>query len=646
MPEKKIGELLIENKLITTEQFNEALEVQQMNPTQPIGQLLCQMGFLKSNDLELVLDHNNKRRKLGDILISQNLIDEERLNNALKVSKLEKIPLGRALIRQHLIEEEHLSRAVASQYDMKFVNLAGVRFDKAMSGFINASFCQRRRIVPIRCRDNCLTIAMAYPLQRDELSQLESWSKMRIVPVIAKESDILIAQQKVFNLRGAPSPEELNFELSEDQIRESGRSKYVSDFISADVDFLVKRIITTGISDGASDIHLESTEQGMDVRYRIDGILQTIEMGADEALISPNSRQIVSKIKIMCDMDIAERRRPQDSSFKMKVSKGGTVRGVDFRVSTIPTQYGENVVIRILDKRSGAISLESLGYAPEHVSALYQALDKPTGIFLVTGPTGSGKSSTLYAILSRINIPGLKTLTIEDPIEYAIDGITQTEVNEIIGNTFARLLRAFLRQDPDNIMVGEIRDLETATISMRAALTGHTVLSTLHTNDATSAVTRLIDMGVEPSLISTTLRCVLAQRLVRHVCQKCRIQYSPSEQIISEFGIPVVNAMKFIQGKGCPACNFSGFSGRLPIVELWIPTRDELLLFNRRPDNSTLRTTVFAQSNRPTMLEDGFRRVQAGETTLEELLRVVPFEQIEAGREKIARLFNSSPNHN
>lgn len=639
MPEKKIGELLVENKLVTAEQFIEALELQRVNPSQPIGQLLCQMGLLKSVDLEYVLDHNNKRRKLGDILISQNLIDEERLNNALKISKLEKIPLGRALIRQHLVEEEQMSRAVASQHDLKFVSLAGVRFDREMSAFINASFAQRHRIVPIRCRDNCLTIAMAYPLQRDELAQLESWTNMRIMPVIAKESDILIAQQKVFRLNGTASHEELNFELSEDQLRESGKSKYVADFISADVDFLVKRIITNGIRDDASDIHLESTEQGMEVRYRIDGILQMIEMGADEALISPNARQIVSKIKIMCDMDIAERRRPQDSSFKMKVAKGGDVRGVDFRVSTVPTQYGENVVVRILDKRSGVISLESLEYSPQHVSVLHQALDKPTGIFLVTGPTGSGKSSTLYALLSRINTPGVKTLTIEDPIEYAIDGITQTEVNEVIGNSFARLLRAFLRQDPDNIMVGEIRDLETATISMRAALTGHTVLSTLHTNDATSAVTRLIDMGVEPTLIATTLRCVLAQRLVRRICQKCRIRYTPSEQILREFGVPVDSGVIFIQGKGCPVCNYTGFSGRLPIVELWIPSRDELLLFNRQPDNQTLRTTVFAQSNRQTMIEDGFRRVQAGETTLEELLRVVPFEQIEAGREKIAGLF-------
>jgi type IV pilus assembly protein PilB len=641
MPEYRLGELLINNKLISREQFEEALELQQATPGLPIGQVLCQMGFLKSKDLEFILDHNSKRLKrlkLGEILVSMNLISEERLNNSLRVSKEEKTPLGRALIRQHLLEEEQIARAVALQHDLKFVTLSGVRFDPELSSFVNATFAQRLRIVPIRCRDNSLTIAMAYPIQRDELAQLESWCKMPIIPVIAKESDILLAQQKIFKITGISEHAKLHLELTEDQDRDGSKSKYVTDFISADVDYLTKRIITTGIKDGTSDIHLESTEDGMVIRYRLDGILQTVDLGADEQLISANARQIVSKIKILCDMDIAERRRPQDSSFKMNVSKEGKVRSVDFRVSTVPTQFGENVVIRVLDKRSGAITLEGLGYAPLDVFTLYKSLDKPTGIFLVTGPTGSGKSSTLYAILSHINTPSAKTLTIEDPIEYSIEGITQTEVNEVIGNTFSRMLRAFLRQDPDNIMVGEIRDLDTAIISMRAALTGHTVLSTLHTNDSTSAVTRLIDMGVEPSLLSATLRCVMAQRLVRRVCTACKHPYSPAEQLLEEFGIPATSSITFMKGKGCPECHYTGFSGRLPIVELWIPTWEELLLLNRSPDNLTLRSVVFAQTDRKTMIEDGIRRVQDGETTLDELLRTVPYEQIEAGREYVARI--------
>jgi type IV pilus assembly protein PilB len=641
MPIGKVGELLIQAKLISKEQLDQALEMQDVSPSQPIGQILCQMGFLKARDLEHILDDNNKRRKLGEILIAQNLINEERLTSALKICEQEKIPLGRALIRQHALEEEQLARAIAAQHDLKYVKLSGIRFDPVLSGFFNATYAQRHRIVPIRCRDNTLSIAMAYPLQREERAQLENWCKMAIIPVISKESDIIVAQQKVFNLSGAPVHEEQGLELSEDMVRDSAKSKYVSDFISQDVDFLTKRLITAGIMRGASDIHLESNEHGMSIRYRLDGVLQTIDLGVHDAMISSHARQIVSKIKILCDMDISERRRPQDSSFKMSVSKEGKQRSVDFRVSTVPTQFGENVTIRILDKRSGGMSLKKLGYSPEDIATLYKTLEKPTGIFLVTGPTGSGKSSTLYAVLSHINTPGVKTLTIEDPIEYSIEGITQTEVNEIIGNSFARLLRAFLRQDPDIIMVGEIRDLETATISMRAALTGHSVLSTLHTNDATSAVTRMIDMGVEPSLISSTLRCVIAQRLVRNICNSCKAPYSPSVELQSEFGIPINSGMEFLQGKGCPSCNYTGFSGRRAIVELWIPTRDELLMVNRRPDNISLRNVVFAVPGRLTMIENGFRLVQAGETTLEELLRVVPYEQIEAGRSKIGQLFMS-----
>jgi type II secretory ATPase GspE/PulE/Tfp pilus assembly ATPase PilB-like protein len=636
MPERKLGELLIHNKLISPQQLAQAIEKQRCTPGQPIGQVLCQLGSLKSRDLELVLDRYNKRPRLGQILVAQNLISPERLKSALEVSSSAKQPLGRTLVRQQLLNEEQVSRAIAFQNDLKFVSLSEVAFDPELSRLVNATFAQRLGIVPVRCRDRSLTIAMARPLQRDELSQLESWCNMPVLAVIATESDIALAQRKIYKIARATEQAKLHLELSEDQEREAGKSKYVGEFISADVDQLAKRIIAAGLRVGISDIHLENQENGMIVRYRLDGILQNLDLGVEAATINSHARQIVSKIKILCDMDIAERRRPQDSSFKMKVTRDGQVRSVDFRVSTVPTQYGENVVIRILDKRSGAITLEGLGYSPAQLDELRKTLAKPTGIFLVTGPTGSGKSSTLYALLSQLNTPSVKTLTIEDPIEYSIDGITQTEVNEAIGNSFARLLRSFLRQDPDNIMVGEIRDPETASIALRAALTGHTVLSTLHTNDATSAVARLIDLGVEPGLISDTLRCVLAQRLVRRVCAGCRVPYAPTAALLQEFGINPEGRLEFVHGAGCPACHYTGFSGRLPINELWIPTREELLQLNRRLDNLSLRSLVFSGTARLTMMDDGFRRVQAGETTLEELMRAVPYEQIEAGRERIA----------
>jgi len=528
------------------------------------------------------------------------------------------------------VEEEQVARVIALQHDMKFVSLSGVTLDPDLSKYINATYAQRLQIVPTRFRDNRLTVAMASPIQREELAQLESWCGIPLFPVIVKESDVALAQQKIYKIIGASESSKDHLELAEDLDRDAGKSKYLGGVVSADVDYLAKRIILAGLKGGSSDIHLETKEKGMLVRYRLDGILQTLDLGNDAGLIGANGRQIVSRIKILCDMDIAEHRRPQDSSFKMKITKEGKSRSVDFRVSTIPTQYGEDVVIRILDKQSGTISMEGLGYPPEVIAALHKALANPTGIFLVTGPTGAGKSSTLYAVLNHINTPGVKTLTVEDPIEYTIAGITQTEVNEGIGNSFARMLRSFLRQDPDNIMVGEIRDLETATISMRAALTGHTVLSTLHTNDATSAVTRLIDMGVEPSLISDTLRCVLAQRLVRRLCTSCKIACRPEEKLLEEFGLAAGEGSGFCRAKGCADCNYTGFRGRIPIVELWIPSREELFLFNRRPDNISLRNAVFSDTDRRTMADDGLTRAMAGETTLEELLRALPHEQIGA----------------
>ncbi|MBT0652181.1 GspE/PulE family protein [Geomobilimonas luticola] len=643
MPEK-LGELLIRNGLVSEAQFMAALEKQQEFPCVPIGQVLCQLGFLSSVDLNMVLDYNRKRLKLGEILVKQNHLDEAKLNNALQIAEKEHIPLGQALVRLHYLDEEKVARAIAAQYDLPFVPLDTFSFDPELARLINVNYAQRHRIVPIGKVGKVVTLAMAFPLRSAELHELAAVIDMEIKPAIARESDITTAQHRIYRIVARTSQtekENLHFEVSEDIVRESGKSRYVDDFISADVDYLVKKIISVAIKTAASDIHLESREHGMEVRFRIDGVLQSLDLGQDAVVINDNAKQIVSKIKILCDMDIAEKRRPQDSSFKLKVTRDGAVRSVDFRVSTVPTQFGENVVIRILDKRGGAISLDTLGFQPSHVDSLCRTLEKPTGIFLVTGPTGSGKSSTLYAILNRISSNEVKTLTVEDPIEYSIDGVCQSEVNEAIGNTFARFLRSFLRQDPDNIMVGEIRDLETASISIRAALTGHTVMSTLHTNDATSAFTRLMDMGVEPSLLSSTLRCVLAQRLVRRICDHCKVRYTPAKEILGEFRFPETTSHPFARGSGCVRCNFTGFAGRRPIAELWVPTGGEVLLFNKRPDNQTLREMVFNQGQRMTLIEDGLRRVKTGETTLEELLRVVPYEHVEECRNRMAaKLFS------
>lgn len=640
MPEIKVGELLIANGLITREQFHKAMEVQQFDKKTPIGQILCHLGYLTADHLSHVLDFNNKRIKLGEILVQQKLIDPAKMENALTISRDEKIPLGKALLRLHYIEEEQLARSIATQQDLPFVTLKNREFAPELAQFISASFAMRHLVVPIEKKAAIVTLAMAYPLGDSLFSELKALSKCQIVKVIARESDIVHAQEKIYGVRKKiilDSSESIHLDLVEDFLPEENRSKYVLDY---NVDNLLKKLLATGVRAGASDIHLENTDQGLLVRFRIDGVLQTVNLGEAEELVASHGRPIVSKIKILCDLDITEKRRPQDGSFRIRSLKDGVIRNVDFRVSIVPSKLGENLVIRILDK-IGPMSMETLGLSPWHIDELQRLLVKPTGIFLVTGPTGSGKSSTLYALLGKLNHSGVKTLTVEDPIEYSIDGVSQSEVNEAIGNTFAKFLRAFLRQDPDHIMVGEIRDLETASVVIRAAMTGHTVLSTLHTNDSTSSVPRLIDMGIDPTLVSTTLRCVLAQRLTRKICGVCHETYQPAANVLAEFLLTENLPFSVQRGKGCLHCNFTGFSGRIPIVELWTPSREDLLLINRGSDNVALREAAFVKSARGSMLEDGLIRVRLGETTLEELLRVVPYEQIVEFRQK----FKDRPFH-
>lgn len=630
MQDMRLGDILIANKLITGEQFERALAIQKDNPTLPVGQTLCQLGYLTKHDLEVTLEYYKKRLKLGEILIKARLIDQPKLDHALTVSKKEKIFLGKALINLGYIQEEQLCRAVAEQYDMQYISLQNRRFSKDLSRYLNPNYSMKHRIVGIEVRDKTLTLAMAYPLDPNLLRELENQTQLNIVPLVARESDILQVHEQIYGIRRTieginVATDDVQLDIGDELSLEESRSKYVLDY---NVEFSLRKILTLAIRAKASDIHLESTEIGMITRFRIDGILQSLNLGDERQKISNHGPSLINKIKIVCDMDIAERRRPQDGSFRVKINADGIQRNIDFRVSSLPTRYGEDIVIRILDK-IGPMTLETVGFSGEHVLLLEKMLVSPTGIFLVSGPTGSGKTSTLYAMLGKINRPGVKVLTVEDPIEYSMEGVCQAEVNAAIGNTFAEYLRAFMRQDPDHIMVGEIRDLETASIAVRASLTGHTVLSTLHTNDATGVVTRLIDMGVEPALIASTLRCAIAQRLVRINCRHCREPYQPSEEVMKIFTLLGQQEITLLHGKGCPACNFTGYSGRKPIIELWAPTREEALDINRSLSNNKLREIVFKKNNRKTMFDDGMELVKDGETTLEELLRVVPVEQID-----------------
>lgn len=630
MSEMKIGELLLSKKLATESQIAEALQHKIKYPHKTLGQILCQMGFVTKNELDEILNNYRKRQKLGEILLKHNFIDERKLAHALTVNIVEKGLLGQTLLKLNYIEEEHLAKSVASQFDLPFVSLKSFNLGQELGQLFNYSYALRHKIVPISKVGKTVTFAMAFPLEKNMLKDIERTSKIIINPVIAMESDIVWAQNVIYGKvsKAGTAREESVIEIGEEDVKERGKSKYFDDVISAETEKLVRKILSAGVKANASDIHLESNATGMAVRYRLDGLLQSLDQGEDVTLISAQARPIISRIKILCEMNIAEKRRSQDGSFRMRVTSNETVRVVDFRVSTLQTQYGEDMVIRVLDKKGLPLSLSVLGLHTSAVHAIHAELDISSGIFLVTGPTGSGKSATLHALLAHINKPGLKSMTVEDPIEYSLEGVRQTEVNEDIGNTFSQILRTFMRQDPDNIMIGEIRDAETANLAVRAALTGHTILSSLQTNDATSAVTRLLNMGIDANFLASTLRCVIAQRLVRVLCKNCRERYEPSPQTVAKFAFVDTSEIPMFIGKGCPSCAFTGFSGRRPIVELWIPNSEELLLINQKLDSTSLRSLVFNTGKRLSMIEDGIELVKKGETTLEELLRVVPFAQI------------------
>jgi type II secretory ATPase GspE/PulE/Tfp pilus assembly ATPase PilB-like protein len=397
-------------------------------------------------------------------------------------------------------------------------------------------------------------------------------------------------------------------------------------------DEIFQYLLTRAIESRTSDIHLEMLAGGLRVRFRIDGVLREPEFGLTQQTLDKGAREIVSRIKILAMLDISERRRPQDGSFQVSIDRGGTKTGVDLRVSTIPSFSGESVVIRILDRSGAPTGLDSLRLDAAMVSGMKQALARTAGIFLVTGPTGSGKSTTLYACLMHINTPEIRILTAEDPVEYTYDKLSQSEVNADIGNTFAAFLRAFLRHDPEVILVGEIRDQETAEMAFRAAQTGHLLLSTLHTNSAIEALPRLLDLGVDPSLVASSLVGVLSQRLVRQVCPDCRKADTPSEELIREFFGKAKPDVELVAGAGCEKCQFIGYRGRALVAELWMPDQhDHLLIMRKSPFEETRQS---AKRTTITMAQDAHSRLADRRTTLEELARVLPYSAIVEHRER------------
>jgi len=559
-------------------------------------------------------------KRIGDILIEQGSITPLQLKEALESQKNgNKKRLGEIFVETGVITREELYDILQYVYETKYVDLSDYVIDPEVISLIPEKVASQYKLIPISKSDDELIIAMANPLDVYAIDFVRDHTKIKkIKSLLAPEEDILNTINSYYELGEYEDIiERLGAELvfKEDEGEEdSNKLEAISK--EAPIIQLVNILIVQGVKDRASDIHIEPNEKGLLIRFRIDGMLHDVR-----ALPNTIKSAVTSRIKILSKMDIAERRLPQDGRFQVKF---GT-REVDLRVSTIPTVFGEKVVLRLLDKSKGLIKLEELGFLSEQLEEFKSIISKSYGIILLTGPTGSGKTTTLYATLNKVNSKDKNIITIEDPVEYKLSRINQIQIKPKINLTFANTLRSILRQDPDIIMVGEIRDAETAQIAVQAALTGHLVLSTLHTNDAASAITRLIDMDIETFLISSSVIGVIAQRLVRVICEKCKEEYIPGKDVLNGLNIKANSngddKIKLYRGTGCSLCKNTGYYGRTSIYELIVLDEEIRSLIISKASSNIIRDAVIKKGMK-TLKDSGLEKALQGITTIEEVLRV------------------------
>jgi len=551
-------------------------------------------------------------QRLGETLVSKKIITSQQLEEALAEANKSGAFLGTILAQKGFALEEAATQALSEELGFPYVDLEKYTLEPGVARLLYLDIAKKFLVLPIFKSANSITVAMANPADKSALEAIQKLLQLRVRPVVAAASKILKRIEAEYGGSAGIMPP--GQEIPEIEILDTTDANAAAKVASlAPVVSIVDNLITRAVELNASDIHLEP--QGQErfyCRYRLDGILHDMPQ-----LPKKYEAAIISRVKIMANMDIAERRLPQDGRIEMKVG----AKGIDLRISTFPTMHGENVVIRILDKSRALISLEGLGMMVEDLKLFEQVIRKPHGILLVTGPTGSGKSTTLYAALTRVNSADKNIMTLEDPIEYEIERVRQSQVNVRAGLTFANGLRSIVRQDPDVIMIGEIRDYETAEIAIHAALTGHLVYSTLHTNDAASSATRLIDMGVEPFLVSSALICVVAQRLVRVLCPQCKEAYQPEKEVLEQAKIEWKEPYQFFREKGCSACRDTGYAGRIGLFELFLPDDELKKMIDKKVSASQIRDTAISKGM-STLRDDGIRKLASGVTSLAEVLRV------------------------
>ena len=582
------------------------------------------------------------KKRLGDILVDEGLLTDEQFKGAVGEMRRSRQPLVAVLIQMELVSEEDIVIALSDQLGIPHLRVGSYELSPDVLAEIPEAMAKQHHLIPVSKAGNTLTVAMSDPLNIVAIDDLRMVTSYDIETVISLDSEIMEVIERTYGgaKKGAPKKErkakgELSAEADDftdiiamaeqqamgddvevveegDDDGNMGEDKAEAEL--APVIRLVNALLINAIRMGASDIHLEPFEKEFRVRYRIDGVLR-------EQQSPPKSLQnaLTSRIKVISELDIAERRRPQDGRFRIRFDG----REIDFRVSTLPTYYGEKTVLRILDKGSLALDLAKLGFEKQPYEAIMEGLSRPNGIILVTGPTGSGKTTTLYSALHKLNDPEVNLVTVEDPVEYELAGVNQVQVRPAAGLTFAAGLRSILRQDPDIVMVGEIRDEETADIAIKAALTGHLVLSTLHTNDAPGAITRLLDMGMEPFLVSSSLLVAAAQRLARRVCISCKRPAEIPKDVLerAQFTPDAGTEFRPMMGKGCPKCSDTGYKGRIALLEAMLMTEATQDLVMRAASAGDIKRQAVADGML-TLRQAGLARMGRGETTLEEVLRV------------------------
>ncbi len=556
-------------------------------------------------------------KQVAELFVEQRVLQPSQAEDVLNEANLNGKSIVQAMVDGGFVDETSFYQTIAGALGVEYVDLGKNEIPSAILKLIPSGLARLHRALPIGLSGNTLRVALADPLDPRAAEDLR-FALGKDVDVVVAPTDQIDNRIKEYYGADTTSMEEVLKQLGEagDMLQIRGDETAAAVEAEANATPIIRfvdLILYQAIQDRASDIHFEPFENEFKIRYRVDGALYEM---------SPPPRHlalpVISRVKVMASMNIAERRLPQDG----RIQKNIAGRHVDLRVSTLPTQFGESVVLRVLDRSTVNLDLEMLGM-PDYVhNYILEIINRPNGIFIATGPTGSGKTTTLYSCLRKINTIDSKLLTAEEPVEYDLEGIVQVPVHESIGLTFARVLRAFLRQDPDRIMIGETRDLETAQIAIQASLTGHLVFTTLHTNDAPGAITRLIDMGVEPFLISATLEAVLGQRLLRSICPNCREAYKPNESLLAQLQLSKrdIGDRKFFYGKGCDACNNTGYKGRKGIYELMKITDPLRELINERAPTVTLKQKA-VELGMVTLRQDGIRSIFAGDTTIEEVLK-------------------------